>query len=95
MIELESTAISSDVERVLDQTRVTVRELLVDFTSVPEPEPLAYAHGFYRGWCGDDILANGRSAKRGFSDRYLEGYRLGQGVRAGKVEMPLWADEAD
>jgi hypothetical protein len=96
MIELEPTIpIPDDVEKILEQTRVAVRELLVDFAKVPEPEALAYTHGFYRGWCGDDILANGRSAKHGFSDRYLEGYKLGQGVRAGTAEMPPWADEAD
>ena len=96
MIELEPTnTADADVERVLDQTRVTVRELIVDFAKIPGPEPLSFSHGFYRGWCGDDILANGRSAKRGFSEHYLEGYKLGQEVLAGDAPMPEWASEAE
>ena len=91
MIELEPKGLDPQVEDLLKQTRVTVRDLLVDFTKVPKPEPQAYVHGFFRGWCGDDILANGRSAKVGFSDRYLEGYRLGQLVRLGQAELPEWA----
>ena len=95
MIELETTTLSSDVDRVLDQTRVTVRTLIVDFSAVPGEESLSYAHGFYRGWCGDDVLANGRSAKRGFSDRYLSGYKMGQKVNRGDAPMPPWASEED
>jgi len=93
MIELEPIVIDRQVDEILEQTRVTVRELVVDFTKVPTPSPQAYVHGFFRGWCGDDILANGRSAKEGYSARYLEGYKLGQEVRSGKSKMPAWAEK--
>ena len=91
MIELDPRAVDQKVEDALKQTRVTVRELLVDFTRVPGPDPQAYVHGFYRGWCGDDILANGRSAKAGFSDTYLSGYRHGREVLEGSAQLPEWA----
>lgn len=91
MIELEPKGTDREVEEALSQTRVNVRELVVDFSRVPSEDPQAFAHGFYRGWCGDDILANGRSAKAGFSDVYLAGYRLGTEVLKGKAQMPEWA----
>jgi len=91
MIELDPSEADRKVDEVLNQTRVTVRDLIVDFSKVPSEEPQAFVHGFYRGWCGDDILANGRSAKAGFSDVYLIGYRLGRKVLDGRADMPEWA----
>jgi len=91
MIELDPKALDQQVDKALAQTRVTVKELLVDFTRVKHADPQSYVHGFYRGWCGDDILANGRSAKAGFSDTYLAGYRLGRDVLEGRKQMPEWA----
>ena len=91
MFELDPSEVDRKVEEVLKKTRVTVRDLIVDFSKIPNDDPQAYAHGFYRGWCGDDILANGRSAKSGFSDVYLKGYRHGLEVYRGKKSLPEWA----
>lgn len=82
------------VEKILNQTRVNVRELIIDFAQVPHEDPLAYAHGFFRGFCEDDILADGRSAKAGYSGTYLAGYKHGRRVAQGYAKMPLWASEA-
>lgn len=92
MIELDpNTLCSPEVTKALKQTQVTVKDLLIDFSRVPHKDPQSYVHGFYRGWCGDDILANGRSAKAGFSDTYLEGYRHGRDVLEGRAQLPEWA----
>ena len=83
------------VEQILSRTKITNRELIIDFGSIPHTDPVQYAHGFFRGWCQDDILANGRSTKLGYSGAYLAGYKMGRRVATGREPMPLWASDGD
>ncbi len=59
----------------------------VNLKKIPSNDPLAYSMGYMHALAGQGLKDN----RNELADAYLEGYRLGTDVKAGRAKSPEWA----